>query len=319
MVESVDGSFVPWSLVTRDPGGPLPVRMKNNFDQAYLATVLMGTPAQPIPMAVSLSQNFISVATPPGGLADPSYYNATASTSYTPIGGATANLPTMSGGNAVGRFAGEICTLTSGSSGSDTSFMYNAAVVFTDSNVTTDLFPSGARAVLGYGVNTPIGSPPNASILPTFLGSKNFTTGTAICGVELNHFDDPFPDGFLTMGAVDPTAHTGNFTDVTVPPTTTISWSIPVDTITYMDSGTNRLNSVAGGLSSVDMYHNTIQVTTDVANQIYSATPGAQPISDTEWSIPCNSKFPITLTFAGVPFAIDERDTIIKHPYTVIN
>ena len=59
----------------------------------------------------------------------------------------------------------------------------------------------------------------------------------------------------------------------------------------------------------------TIQVTTDVARQIYSKTPGAQPISDTQWSIPCNTTFPITLTFAGVPFTIVGRDTIVKTSY----
>jgi len=58
-----------------------------------------------------------------------------------------------------------------------------------------------------------------------------------------------------------------------------------------------------------------IQVTNDVARQIYAGTPGAQAISDTLWSIPCNSTFQITLTFAGKPFTIDERDTILKGPY----
>jgi hypothetical protein len=43
MVESVDGSFVPWSFVTRAPGGPLAVRMKNNLDQAYLVSSYRNT------------------------------------------------------------------------------------------------------------------------------------------------------------------------------------------------------------------------------------------------------------------------------------
>ena len=33
---------------------------------------------------------------------------------------------------------------------------------------------------------------------------ENFTN--AVFGIELNHFDDPFPDGTLTMDAVDPAA-----------------------------------------------------------------------------------------------------------------
>ena len=100
-------------------------------------------------------------------------------------------------------------------------------VVLTDPSVTTDLYPSGARAVLGYGLLAPASSPPDTSLVPTFLGwvdvqfaslhhhdrdwwpflsiRKNFT-GNAVCGIELNHFNDPFPDGFLTMGAVDSSA-----------------------------------------------------------------------------------------------------------------
>jgi len=181
-----------------------------------------------------------------------------------------------------------------------------------DPTVTTDLFPSGSRAILGYGINTPAGSPPNSSLVPSFL-PKNFTT--AVCGIELNHYRDPFPNGILTMGALDKTAFTGEFTIVSVPPDATVSWSIPVDTITYLSNATGELEGVAGGLASVDMYHPTIQVTTDVARQIYSNTPGAKPISDTQWSIPCNSTFPITLTFAGKPFTIVGSDTIVKTAY----
>jgi hypothetical protein len=107
MVESVDGSFVPWSFVARAPGdGTVAVRMKNNHDLSYLVSshrfsyvisadqvigdcpdglvfiahivsrLLQsqfhepGTPPQQIQMAVSLSQNHISVATAPQGVGD---------------------------------------------------------------------------------------------------------------------------------------------------------------------------------------------------------------------------------------------------------
>lgn len=42
------------------------------------------------------------------------------------------------------------------------------AVVLTNSSVTDDLYPVGSKAVLGYGINGPT-SPPNASLIPTFL------------------------------------------------------------------------------------------------------------------------------------------------------
>jgi len=44
----------------------------------------------------------------------------------------------------------------------------------------------------------------------------------------------------------------GDFTDVIVPETSNISWSIPVDTITLLLNGSNK--RVVGSLASVDMY-----------------------------------------------------------------
>ena len=51
-----------------------------------------------------------------------------------------------------------------------------------------------------------------------------------------------------------------------------------------------------------------------MAQKIYSCIKVAKQISDTTWSMPCDSKFPITLTFCGKPFTIDERDTIKQQP-----
>ena len=38
MVESVDGSFVPWSFVARAPGDAIAVRLTNNHDLSYLVS-----------------------------------------------------------------------------------------------------------------------------------------------------------------------------------------------------------------------------------------------------------------------------------------
>jgi hypothetical protein len=51
-----------------------------------------------------------------------------------------------------------------------------------------------------------------------------------------------------------------------------------------------------------------------VAEKIYSYIPGSNSVSETIWSIPCDSTFPVTLTFSGQPFTISERDTIKKNP-----
>jgi len=129
--------------------------------------------------------------------------------------------------------------------------------------------------------------------------------------------------------------YVGDFTNVTVLQYSSTSWSIPFDTLTYLANGQNQ--SVADSIASVDPYRSytylsllssfysmlvaqlvvyfadsDIQVTTDTARQIYSGIPGSQAISNTSWSLPCNSTFPLTLTFAGRPFTMYERDTIVK-------
>jgi len=50
----------------------------------------------------------------------------------------------------------------------------------------------------------------------------------------------------------------------------------------------------------------------DDACKVYAGIPGAKEIANFRWSLPCDSAFPITLTFAGKPFTISERDTIVK-------
>jgi len=311
MVETIDGRAVEVTsfLMPRAPGDGLPVALRNNGDLSYLTTVLMGTPPQRIQMAPSLSQNQISVASAPEGVNDQSFYNPAASSSFVQSTGQTASIPTTSGASVNGNYAGEICTIQSTLSAA--SFMYHASVVLTDPAVTNDLYPNGARAVLGYGVDAPQSAPANATLIGSFLPA-NFTL--AQCGIELNHLDDPIPDGILTMGALDTTAFKGDFTSMTVPatPQDRPSWSIPFDSITYLSGGANQ--TAQGSVASVDLYHSVIQLSTASATSIYNGIAGSRQLADNKWSIPCNSTFPVTLTFAGKPFTIYERDTIQKQP-----
>ncbi|KIK00701.1 hypothetical protein K443DRAFT_597494 [Laccaria amethystina LaAM-08-1] len=304
MVETIDGTIVPWSFVRRAGTGPVGIRLTNMNDVSYVTPVLMGTPPQTVQMATSLSQNFISVASSPAGSTDQSFYNPASSSSYT-AGVGSASVQTIAGGTVQGTYAGEICTLQSSTSAGF--FSYNASVVLTNSAVTNDLYPLGAHGVLGYGLMQPSGAPKNASLLGSFLPSV-FTH--AVCGIELNHKDDPVPDGIFTMGAVDQEAFTGNFSNAAVPANSPTSWSIAFDNLTYISNGVSQ--SMAGMLASVDMYHTGIQITSSAAAQLYAGIPGSQAISSTLFSLPCSSKFPITLTFGGTPFTINERDTIVK-------
>jgi hypothetical protein len=108
MVETIDGTIVPWSFVRRAGTGPVGIRLTNmndvsyvvSFDQLALYVYYIadrftdprfdglvftvdaslaltrycgtGTPPQTVQMATSLSQNFISVASSPAGSTDQS-------------------------------------------------------------------------------------------------------------------------------------------------------------------------------------------------------------------------------------------------------
>jgi len=302
MVRTVDGSFAP---LPRAPGdGSVPILLQNNNDLAYLATVAMGTPQQQVAMAPSLSQNVISVASPPPGSDSSSYYNPGASSSYTPTNEA-ATIQTVSGSSFTGNFVDETCQLGTAAA----SFTYQASLVMTDSSVTNDLYPDGAHGLLGYGLNLPSGLSTSASLLASFVPAD---ATNAVCGIELNHMDDPVPQGVFTMGAVDPTAFTGEFSNVVVPSDSPFSWTIPFEKFTYMADG--NAFDLPGMTASIDMLHPGIQVPTPMAQQIYSCMKESKQISETTWSMPCDSKFPITFTLCGKPFTIDERDTIKKQP-----
>jgi hypothetical protein len=117
-----------------------------------------------------------------------------------------------------------------------------------------------------------------------------------------------------------------------VPADSRTSWSIAFDQLTCSAGG--RTQNVSGSLASIDLYRSRrflyliralvadpavfldsgIQISTDMASQIYSGVPGSQAVTGTVWSLPCNSTFSLTLTFGGKPFTMSERDTIVKLP-----
>jgi len=109
-------------------------------------------------------------------------YNPTLSTSHLPID-ASAIINTISGQSVTGHFAGETCTLQSFTYNASGSYMCGSSptielnafhpVLLTDSAVTNDVYPDGARAILGYGVKGAADAPQNASLIPTFLGCVN--------------------------------------------------------------------------------------------------------------------------------------------------
>lgn len=253
-------------------------------------------------MAISMSQNFMLVATP-NMSGDAGFYNPSASASYAPSD-IVANVTGSGGSLSTATFAGESCQLAN--------FPYGASIAITpaSANANSDLYPDGTHGILGYGLDTPTGVPANSALLNSYI-PPGLKSATAVCGIELGHANG-VSGGLFTMGGVDTTAFTGEPTKLLVPPATSVqrvSWSIPVDGIfASHDSGAV---SVAGGLGSVDPYYAKIGLPAAAVSSIYAGVPGAALASGTSrYTVPCDTTLSVTMMFGGKNFTMDPRDSI---------
>jgi len=305
------GTSLSSALVIRDAndssnaGEILRVPLTNNNDQSYSVSVSMGTPFQEVQMAVSLSQTFLVVATPNNNTTG--FFNPSQSSSYVP-GNTSAAVIDNSGQTTTANFAGESCQVSS--------FGYDASVAITPASANDDvhLYPKGCHGVLGFGVNPSPDSPGDKSLADDTL-LDYYVPGNAtsmIFGLELNWYGDK-SQSVLTMGTVDTSAYTGDFTNMVVPSTDASdrpSWSIPIEGITADVGG--GVVSVSGSMASIDPYYPTIQLPADAVALIYSPISNAAISSHNanRYTVPCGTNIRLTLVFNGRNFAMDPRDAI---------
>jgi len=301
-VRDVDGN---WRSLKRSARGEvLTLPLTNHNDQSYSVPVQMGTPFQEVPMAISLSQDQILVQSASSdNTEETGFYNPSQSSSFLP-GNTTIAVTDSEGQTATASFAAESCQVAS--------FGYDASVAITppSANANTKLYPKGCHGVLGYGVNLAPGTP-NSTLLNVYL-PVNLTS--AVCGIELNWAGDQ-NQGIFTMGDVDSTAFTGDFTTMIVPDGTSIerpSWSIPVDAI--FASVDNGVEAIAGSLASIDPYYPTIQIPDGAAALLYSKISKAAVSSSNpnRYTVPCNANIQLTLTFGGKNFTMNSRDGVLN-------
>ncbi|CAG8648744.1 13224_t:CDS:10, partial [Acaulospora colombiana] len=298
-VRDVNGNWVRPSWEKRaNQGDVLKLPLTNKGNKSYSTPVKMGTPFQEVQMAVSLSQNYICVASSQQQGAS-GFYNPTASSSYS--AGSSSVAFTNTAGTAVqASFASETCDVAE--------FTYNASVAITAPAVTDTLYPDGCHGILGYGVDPKPDVPTNSTLLE------------AVCGIELNRDEPGLQGGTFTMGGKDETAFTGEFTVLNVPGADAApnrpSWTVPLDDISARVSETSD-NSTS---FLQDPY---LAIPGTAASNLYAQVEGATEVPATtastglstgnrRYTVPCGSKVTLTLTFGGKSFPMDIQDFISK-------
>ncbi|PVF92712.1 acid protease [Serendipita vermifera] len=279
----------------------------------------MGTPFQEVQMAVSLSQNYVCVASSQQTGAT-GFYNPTASSSYS-AGSSSVAFTNTAGTSVQASFASETCDVAD--------FTYNASVAITAPAVTDTLYPDGCYGILGYGVDPKPDVPSNSTLLGIYLPSGLRST-EAVCGIELNRDDSGLQGGTFTMGGKDETAFTGDFTVLNVPGTDAApgrpSWTVPLDSISasISERPDNSTSLLQGGFASIDPYYPFLAIPGSAASNLYAQIEGATEVpastasntglstGNRRYTVPCGSKVTLTLTFGGKSFAMDIQDFISK-------
>ncbi|KAG0082882.1 Type I transmembrane sorting receptor [Podila epicladia] len=103
--------------------------------------------------------------------------------------------------------------------------------------------------------------------------------------------------GELLLGGFNATKFTGSLTYLPVEPHSL--WQVALDDVLYRDRSLGI--SLTATLSTVTSL---IQLDRQSVNTLYAAIPGANRISPTRWSIPCNQVSDFTITMGGVAFKI---------------
>lgn len=102
-----------------------------------------------------------------------------------------------------------------------------------------------------------------------------------------------------------------------VPPATSVprpSWTIPLDKISAGVVGVMDNIVPAQGLASIDPYYSTISLPTYAVSALYSKVSKAAISSNnpSRYTVPCDSKIQVKITFGGKEFSLDPRDAITK-------
>ncbi|CAE6404984.1 unnamed protein product [Rhizoctonia solani] len=92
-------------------------------------------------------------------------------------------------------------------------------------------------------------------------------------------------------------------------------WVTNLEEWTFLNSKGERVNGGKGAHAAVDPWYSSIIMPKRESENIFSKIPGSRLMStpndpQQSWNIPCNTHINLTISIAGIDFAIDPRDLI---------
>ncbi|KAL8243800.1 hypothetical protein R6Q59_010058 [Mikania micrantha] len=124
-----------------------------------------------------------------------------------------------------------------------------------------------------------------------------------VLGIHLNRASDNTKDGEIVFGGVDTGRYTGNITYTTT--ASASAWEIPVDDIFVNNSGCG----FNGKTAIIDTGTSYILMPPTDAKRFLALIPGSVNTGET-FTVPCDSKVNVQVSFSGVRYSISAKDYI---------
>ncbi|KAL2021564.1 hypothetical protein VTK56DRAFT_7063 [Thermocarpiscus australiensis] len=153
------------------------------------------------------------------------------------------------------------------------------------------------------------------SVTGTFLQTLRAqkVLSSLVFGVSLNRDSDGTNDGQVTFGSVDRAKYTGDisFNNVSSPEREAGEWVIRMDGSSFNGKSTG----VSGRLAYIDTGTSFIFAPPDDLAALFKLVPGASSGQNgdyVEYTVPCDTTLPVTVTFSGVSYDISAKDWVVK-------
>ncbi len=196
-----------------------------------------------------------------------------------------------------GKVSGELARDSISVAGMDIAMTFGAA------NETSDDFVHFPfDGILGLSMSK--GATDN--FMGVLMESKMLTA--RVFSVSLGRASDGVNYGQVTFGGTDPSQYTGEISYTSVSHKGGGDWSIPMDDMAY----DGKPSGIKGRLAYIDTGTSYMfGPEADVA-AIHKVIPGATTSDEVEYTVPCDSDLPLTVTFSGVAYKMSSKDWMSK-------
>jgi hypothetical protein len=155
----------------------------------------------------------------------------------------------------------------------------------------------------------------SASVSGTFMQTlkQKKLLKSLVFSISLNRDSDGRNDGQITFGGIDRAKYTGeiSYTDVPPPNKDAGEWVIPLGGL----SVNGQSAAVSNRLAYIDTGTSFVFAPPDDLAALFKLIPGSSSSESNgyvEYTVPCDTKHPITITFSNVAYEISPADWIVK-------